>query len=69
MKIIYTVYVLFLTSTDERRGNVVLRLVNTVVMGTEFEIHFDFSESINVNWLLLSEVDPCVDSDNGMCIY
>ena len=60
-----------LTSTDERRRNVVLCLVNTVVMGNEFEIHFDFSEDSNVNWLLLSEVDLCVGSDNGMylCIY
>ena len=60
-----------LTSTDERRRNVVLRLVNTVVMGSEFEINFDFSEDSNVNWLLLSEVDLCLDSDNGMylCIY
>ena len=57
-----------LNSTDERRRNVVLRLVNTVVIGSQFEILFDFSEDSTVNWLLLSEVNPCLDSNNGMYI-
>ena len=55
-----------LDSTDERRRNVVLRLVSTAATGSDFEIHFDFSEDSNVNWLLLSEVDLCLNSDNGM---
>ena len=55
-----------LNSTDNRRRNVVLSFTNMVMTNT-FEIVFGFTRT-DIDWLLLSEVELCIQIDGGLSI-
>ena len=56
-----------LSSTDNRRRNVVLSYAYSVMTNT-FQIVFGFTNRTDIDWLLLSEVELCQSIDGGLSI-
>ena len=57
-----------LSSEDNMRRNVSLSFENHLIVGNIFDITFTFNDDSNVDWLLLSELQLCLQPSNGMVV-